>query len=88
MKDRLEQARADAKNSVEEYVYNMKNDLLDKYEQFVTEQDREKFEAILDDAENWLYDEGEEQSKKVYQDKLASLKVKKWSYIITVCYNG
>lgn len=77
MKDKLEQARADAKNSVEEYIYNMKNDLLDKYEQFVSEQDKEKFEAKLDDAENWLYDEGEEQSKTVYKDKLASLKVRK-----------
>ncbi len=29
----------------------------------------------LDDAEEWLYDEGEDQIKSVYQAKLGSLKV-------------
>ena len=29
----------------------------------------------LDDAEEWLYDEGEDQIKSVYQGKLESLKV-------------
>ncbi|KAK3696704.1 hypothetical protein QZH41_013052, partial [Actinostola sp. cb2023] len=74
MQDRSEQARSAAKNSVEEYVYNMRNNLIDKYDKFITEGDRDKFSNVLEDAENWLYDEGEEQSKKVYQDKLASLK--------------
>lgn len=29
----------------------------------------------LEDTENWLYEDGEDQSKQVYIDKLADLKV-------------
>lgn len=29
----------------------------------------------LEDTENWLYEDGEDQSKQVYIDKLAELKV-------------
>lgn len=32
--------------------------------------------AILEDTENWLYEEGEDQPKQVYVDKLQELKVK------------
>ena len=39
-------------------------------------QAREKFSALLEETEEWLYEDGENQSKKVYQDKLAELKVK------------
>ena len=34
------------------------------------------FSKLLTDTEDWLYDEGEEQNKQVYVDKLAELKVK------------
>ena len=30
---------------------------------------------LLEDTENWLYEEGEDQNKQVYIDKLAELKV-------------
>lgn len=30
---------------------------------------------MLEDTENWLYEEGEDQEKEVYQDKLFELKV-------------
>ena len=36
---------------------------------------REKFSTLLEETEDWLYEDGENQSKKVYQDKLAALKV-------------
>ena len=38
-------------------------------------QDRESFSRMLEDTENWLYDEGEDQNKQVYLDKLADMKV-------------
>ena len=34
-----------------------------------------KLSAILEDTENWLYEEGEDQPKQVYVDKLQELKV-------------
>ncbi|XP_031563495.1 heat shock 70 kDa protein 4-like isoform X2 [Actinia tenebrosa] len=74
MQDRLEKERADAKNSVEEYVYNMRSKIYDMYQNFISDADKEKFQKVLDDAKNWLYEDGEDQKKKVYIDKLASLK--------------
>nr|KAG5706238.1 hypothetical protein BaRGS_019565 [Batillaria attramentaria] len=74
MQDRLEKERADAKNSVEEYVYDMRDKLYNAYAPYIKEEDRDKFVLKLEDVENWLYDEGEDQNKQVYIDKLAELK--------------
>ena len=30
---------------------------------------------MLEDTENWLYEDGEDQPKQVYEEKLAALKV-------------
>lgn len=38
-------------------------------------QDRDMFSLKLEDTESWLYEEGEDQQKQVYIDKLAELKV-------------
>lgn len=38
-------------------------------------QDRDTFSLKLEDTETWLYEEGEDQQKQVYIDKLAELKV-------------
>eukprot|EP00493_Phyllostaurus_siculus_P018284 UN18574 len=74
VKIRLEKERADAFNSVEEYVYDMRDKINNQYEKFITEEDREKFSSLLSATEDWLYDEGEGETKKVYVDKLAELK--------------
>lgn len=42
---------------------------------FVYLQDRNTFTLKLEDTENWLYEDGEDQPKQVYVDKLAELKV-------------
>lgn len=38
-------------------------------------QDRDNLSLKLEDTENWLYEDGEDQPKQVYIDKLAELKV-------------
>lgn len=107
MQDKLEKERNDAKNYVEEYVYEMRDKLHGVLENFVSEavsvcmclfihkdtyatykwcfllikqcfsiQERDSFSLKLEDTENWLYEEGEDQQKQVYIDKLAELKVK------------
>ena len=38
-------------------------------------QERDSFSIKLEDTENWLYEDGEDQQKQVYIDKLAELKV-------------
>lgn len=73
--DRLEKERADAKNAVEEYVYEMRSRLSEALEPFLREPEREAFSSQLTAAEDWLYDEGEDQLKQVYVDKLGELKV-------------
>ncbi|KAL7853501.1 hypothetical protein AOLI_G00203450 [Acnodon oligacanthus] len=74
MQDKLEKERNDAKNGVEEYVYEMRDKLHGVLEKFVSEADRDAFSLKLEDTENWLYEEGEDQQKQVYIDKLAELK--------------
>uniref|UniRef100_T1E692 Heat shock 70 kDa protein 4 n=1 Tax=Crotalus horridus TaxID=35024 RepID=T1E692_CROHD len=74
MQDKLEKERNDAKNAVEEYVYEMRDKLCSVYEKFVSEEDRNSFTLKLEDTENWLYEEGEDQPKQVYIDKLVELK--------------
>lgn len=38
-------------------------------------QDRDTLSLKLEDTENWLYEDGEDQPKQVYIDKLDELKV-------------
>ena len=38
-------------------------------------QSREQFLKLLSDTEDWLYEEGEDESKTVYNEKLEELKV-------------
>lgn len=38
LKDRLEMEKADAKNSVEEYVYEMRDRLETRYSQYISEE--------------------------------------------------
>uniref|UniRef100_A0A8C2WWR6 Heat shock protein 4a n=1 Tax=Cyclopterus lumpus TaxID=8103 RepID=A0A8C2WWR6_CYCLU len=73
MQDKLEKERNDAKNNVEEYVYDMRDKLHGVLEKFVNE-DRDTFALRLEDTENWLYEDGEDQQKQVYIDRLAELK--------------
>uniref|UniRef100_A0A803TFQ1 Heat shock protein 105 kDa n=1 Tax=Anolis carolinensis TaxID=28377 RepID=A0A803TFQ1_ANOCA len=74
MQDKLEKERNDAKNAVEEYVYDFRDKLSGPYEKFVCEQDRSNFSKLLSEVEDWLYEEGEDQPKQVYIDRLADLK--------------
>lgn len=48
--------------------------LHDKYQEFVTESDREQFISKLQEVEDWLYEEGEDETKGVYIAKLEELK--------------
>ncbi|XP_062957832.1 heat shock protein 105 kDa isoform X4 [Cynocephalus volans] len=73
MQDKLEKERNDAKNAVEEYVYEFRDKLCGPYEKFMCEQDHENFLRLLTETEDWLYEEGEDQAKQAYVDKLEEL---------------
>lgn len=72
--DLVEKRKADAKNAVEEYVYEMRNKLDDQLGEYITEADAEQLRAQLQSTEDWLYDEGEDCETVVYEQRLASLK--------------
>ncbi|CAJ0941927.1 unnamed protein product, partial [Mesorhabditis belari] len=69
-----EKAKADAKNAVEEYVYEMRNKLSDSLTDYVTPKDAEVFGSFLQSTEDWLYEDGEDAERKVYEDRLAELR--------------
>jgi len=74
--DRNEADRLTAKNSVEEYIYDIRGKLCEELEEFMIEEDRNKYSLELEDAENWLYEDGEFCDKPEYQKKLNELQVK------------
>ncbi|KAF7278431.1 heat shock protein 70Cb isoform X2 [Rhynchophorus ferrugineus] len=76
--DKQEKERADARNALEEYVYDLRSKITsdDELGQFMLDTDREQLTRKLDDMENWLYEDGEDCNKQVYIDRLADLKSK------------
>ncbi|KAJ1530561.1 hypothetical protein ONE63_005447 [Megalurothrips usitatus] len=74
--DRMEKERADARNALEEYVYELRGKLgaEDELGLYVAEADRAELCQKLDSMENWLYEEGEDCNRQVYVDQLTTLK--------------
>lgn len=71
--DRTEQERLDAKNAVEEYVYEMRDKLADSLQEYASEQERSILSKDLTDTEDWLYGDGEELEKAEYVRRLEKL---------------
>ncbi|KAF7124663.1 hypothetical protein RHSIM_Rhsim12G0198100 [Rhododendron simsii] len=74
LQDRVMQETKDKKNAVEAYVYDMRNKLHGKYQEFVTDPEREGLTTKLQEVEDWLYEDGEDETKGVYIAKLEELK--------------
>jgi len=74
--DKQESERLTAKNSFEEYIYDIRGKLCDELEEFILEDDRQELTRHLEDMENWLYDDGEYAERTIYQNKLGDLKTK------------
>ncbi|VDD86788.1 unnamed protein product [Enterobius vermicularis] len=69
--DRREKEKADAKNSLEEYIYYMRDKLSGDFSNFI---DADSFRQQLTQSEDWLYSDGEDAEKQAYEEKLAVLK--------------
>ncbi|GAB1862009.1 Heat shock 70 kDa protein 4L [Camponotus japonicus] len=74
--DKQEKERVDARNALEEYVYDLRAKLSEENQlaTFVTEADKETLYRTLDDTENWLYEEGEDCQRQIYSERLTRLK--------------
>ncbi|KAK9681562.1 hypothetical protein RND81_10G011100 [Saponaria officinalis] len=69
---KVEEAK-EKKNSLEAYVYEMRNKILSEYRPFATDSEREVTSEELQKTEDWLYDDGEDESANVYAKRLQDL---------------
>ncbi|XP_011685266.1 PREDICTED: heat shock 70 kDa protein 4L isoform X2 [Wasmannia auropunctata] len=74
--DKQEKERVDARNALEEYVYDLRAKLSDEDQlaTFITEIDKEALCRTLNDTEDWLYEEGEDCQRQIYSERLTRLK--------------
>ncbi|TRM70233.1 heat shock protein 70 family [Schizophyllum amplum] len=73
--DKLVMDTEDRKNALEEYVYDMRGKLDERYASYVQPDEKTKLLAALQEAEDWLYtEEGEEATKSLYVQRLDALK--------------
>ncbi len=73
--DRQEKERVDARNALEEFIYDMRDKLAEEgvLSSFVVDNDRQSICAQLNELENWLYEEGEDCDRDTYRNKLNHL---------------
>eukprot|EP00986_Skeletonema_menzelii_P010971 scaffold5498_cov154-Skeletonema_menzelii.AAC.3 len=74
--DRVVRETADARNELESYIYDMRDKIISESQlaNFCTEDEKSAFSTMLENYENWLYEDGFDASKSVYASKLAELK--------------
>lgn len=73
--DRQEKERVDARNALEEFVYEVRGKIQEDGElsAYVEQDEAFKICLQLEDIENWLYEDGENCERTVYKDKLLAL---------------
>ncbi|KAK1375139.1 heat shock 70 kDa protein 16 [Heracleum sosnowskyi] len=69
---KMEQTQ-EKKNLLESYVYETRTKLFNTYRSFATESEREGISQNLQQTEDWLYEDGDDESETVYTEKLAHL---------------
>lgn len=72
--DKLMADTEDRKNALEEYVYDTRSKLDERYAPFVQSAEKENLLSKLGEAEDWLYtEEGEDATKSAYVSRLEAL---------------
>lgn len=69
----MEQTK-ELKNTLESYVYDTRNKLQSTYRSFASDPERDGISFNLQQTEEWLYEDGYDESKDVYAEKLEDLK--------------
>ncbi|KAI8334293.1 heat shock protein 70 family [Chlamydoabsidia padenii] len=73
--DKLIMATEAAKNSLEEYGYDMRDKIMGPLSDYIDAGVKDQFAQDLNTVVDWIYDEGDDQPKSVYVEKLDALKV-------------
>lgn len=71
--DKLVADTEDRKNALEEYIYELRGKLEDKYKEFASDDEKLKLTDLLQKAEDWLYDDGYDLTKGKYIAKYEEL---------------
>ncbi|GMH05316.1 hypothetical protein Nepgr_007156 [Nepenthes gracilis] len=70
---KVEQAK-DTKNALESYVYETRSKILSTLRNFATDSEKEGISQNLQQTEEWLYEDGDDETENVYNGKLQDLK--------------
>ncbi|XP_052181222.1 heat shock 70 kDa protein 16 isoform X3 [Diospyros lotus] len=70
---KIEQTK-DKKNTLESYVYETRNKLLNTYRSFASDPEKEGISSNLQQTEEWLYEDGDDETENAYTKKLEDLK--------------
>lgn len=74
--DRIVRETSDVRNELESYIYDKRDKIISESQlaPFCTESEKAAFSAMLENFENWLYEDGFDAMKSVYIKKLEDLK--------------
>ncbi|KDP39123.1 hypothetical protein JCGZ_00880 [Jatropha curcas] len=72
--DKIVEQAKDQKNALESYVYETRNKLFNTYRSFASDREREGISRNLQETEEWLYDDGDDETENAYTSKLKDLK--------------
>lgn len=71
--DKLVADTEERKNTLEEYIYELRGKLDEQYSKFASDEEKEKLTALMLKTEDWLYDAGEDSTKGKYIAKYEEL---------------
>ncbi|KAL9103988.1 MAG: hypothetical protein Q9163_001008 [Psora crenata] len=74
MEDKLVADTEDKKNELESYIYELRSKIDDQYAEFASDEEKAKLKEKLEQAEDWLYDEGEDATRSVYVAKMDEIR--------------
>eukprot|EP00268_Persea_americana_P046689 TRINITY_DN481_c1_g1_i1.p1 TRINITY_DN481_c1_g1~~TRINITY_DN481_c1_g1_i1.p1 ORF type:complete len:794 (+),score=161.28 TRINITY_DN481_c1_g1_i1:604-2985(+) len=72
--DRVMEQTKERRNALEAFIYETRDKLCNTYRSFATESEKEEVSSSLQRTEEWLYEDGDDESEKVYTEKLKELK--------------
>ena len=72
--DKILRDTADMRNRLETYIYSMRDKIDSSLREFATEAESADIKAELGKAEDWLYNEGFDETKAVYEEHLNKLR--------------
>ncbi|KAL5077508.1 hypothetical protein RYX36_016492 [Vicia faba] len=72
--DRAVELTKEKKNTLESYVYETRSKLFNTYRSFASDQERDDISRSLQETEDWLYEDGDDETEHAYTSKLEDLK--------------